>query len=41
MSKILEIMYGGRGTQFDPDVVDIFRRLYESGEVADVTADAE
>ena len=40
-SKILEIMYGGRGTQFDPDVIDIFRQLYESGEVSKVTADTE
>jgi len=40
-AKILEIMYGGRGTQFDPDVVDVFRQLYESGEVAQVTADTD
>jgi putative nucleotidyltransferase with HDIG domain len=40
-AKILDIMYGGRGTQFDPDVIDVFRQLYESGEVAKLTADAE
>ena len=32
-SKILEIMYGGAGTQFDPDIIDVFRGLYESGEL--------
>lgn len=37
--KILEIMYGGAGTQFDPDIIDIFRKLYQSGEVAKVLAD--
>jgi putative nucleotidyltransferase with HDIG domain len=31
--KILEIMYSGAGSQFDPDMIDIFRKLYESGEV--------
>jgi putative nucleotidyltransferase with HDIG domain len=40
-AEILEIMYSGSGTQFDPDVIDVFRRLYESGEVARVTADTE
>ncbi len=40
-SEILDIMYGGRGTQFDPDVIDVFRQLYESGEVAKVTTDAD
>jgi putative nucleotidyltransferase with HDIG domain len=33
---ILEIMYKGAGNQFDPDVVSIFRMLYESGEVSDL-----
>lgn len=32
--KILDIIYSGAGSQFDPDMVDVFRRLYESGEVA-------
>jgi putative nucleotidyltransferase with HDIG domain len=40
-SKILEIIYGGAGTQFDPDIVDIFRRMLESGEVAHVMAEAD
>ena len=40
-SKILEIMYGGAGTQFDPDIIDIFRRMYESGEVAKLTAETD
>jgi putative nucleotidyltransferase with HDIG domain len=31
--KILDIMYSGAGSQFDPDMVDIFRKLYESGDV--------
>ncbi len=40
-AKILEIMYGGAGTQFDPDIIDIFRKLYESGELAKITAETE
>jgi putative nucleotidyltransferase with HDIG domain len=39
--KILEIMYGGAGSQFDPDIIDIFRRLYESGEIAKITSETE
>jgi putative nucleotidyltransferase with HDIG domain len=35
-SKILEIMYGGAGTQFDPDIIKVFRELYESGELVRV-----
>jgi putative nucleotidyltransferase with HDIG domain len=31
--KILDIMYSGAGSQFDPEMVDVFRKLYESGEV--------
>lgn len=31
--KILDIIYGGAGSQFDPEMVDVFRKLYESGEV--------
>jgi putative nucleotidyltransferase with HDIG domain len=34
--KILEIMYGGAGTQFDPEIIDVFRGLYESGELTRV-----
>jgi putative nucleotidyltransferase with HDIG domain len=32
-AKILHIMYSGAGSQFDPDMVHVFRKLYESGEV--------
>lgn len=39
--KILEIMYGGAGTQFDPDIIDIFRKLYESGEIARLVAETD
>jgi putative nucleotidyltransferase with HDIG domain len=34
--KILNIMYGGSGTQFDPQVIDAFRRLYERGELKEI-----
>ena len=37
--KILEIMYGGAGTQFDPRIIEVFRELYESGELTNVLAD--
>ncbi|MBR9984484.1 MAG: response regulator [Desulfosarcina sp.] len=30
-AKILEIMYGGSGTQFDAGVIDSFRSLYDQG----------
>jgi HD-GYP domain-containing protein (c-di-GMP phosphodiesterase class II) len=30
-AEILEIMYGGAGTQFDAGVIDAFRSLYEKG----------
>ena len=40
-SKILSIIYGGAGTQFDPEIIDVFRRMYESGEVAQISAEAE
>jgi putative nucleotidyltransferase with HDIG domain len=36
-SEILKIMYSGAETQFDPDMVNVFRKLYESGEVLKVT----
>ncbi|MGA6925748.1 MAG: HD domain-containing phosphohydrolase [Desulfosarcina sp.] len=29
--KILQIMYGGAGTQFDAGVIDVFRSLYDQG----------
>ncbi len=39
--KILGIMYGGAGSQFDPDIIDVFRKLYEAGELAKVLAEEE
>jgi putative nucleotidyltransferase with HDIG domain len=35
-SKILQIMYGGAGTQFDAGVIDVFRKLYKRGAIADI-----
>ncbi len=32
-SRILQIMYGGSGSQFDPDVIDTFRMLYDKGDL--------
>ena len=40
-SEILGIMYGGAGTQFDPDIVEVFRRMFDSGEIAHVMALAD
>jgi putative nucleotidyltransferase with HDIG domain len=37
-SEILKIIYGGSGSQFDADVVDIFRSLYDQGLVEPVDA---
>ena len=37
-SKILQIMYGGSGTQFDPEVINVFRSLYEKGSLRDIIA---
>ncbi len=34
--KILEIMYGGSGTQFDPQVIQTFKMLYERGDLKDI-----
>ncbi|KJS33673.1 MAG: transcriptional regulator [Desulfatitalea sp. BRH_c12] len=39
--KILEIMYEGAGTQFDPDIIDVFRTLYQSGELRHALAVGE
>jgi putative nucleotidyltransferase with HDIG domain len=39
--KILEIMYGGSGTQFDPEIIDIFRQLYQAGELTAITAETD
>ncbi|GAB6907266.1 Predicted two-component system transcriptional regulator [Desulfosarcina cetonica] len=38
--RILGIMYGGSGTQFDAGVIDVFRSLYEKGDIAQILADA-
>lgn len=40
-SKILSIMYGGAGTQFDPYIIDVFRRMFESGEISHVMANVD
>jgi putative nucleotidyltransferase with HDIG domain len=32
-SRILKIMYEGAGSQFDPDVVEAFRQLYDQGTI--------
>ena len=34
--KILQIMYGGSGTQFDAGVIETFRSLYEAGVLQDI-----
>ncbi len=34
--KILQIMYGGAGTQFDPGVIDAFRSLYAKGSLRQI-----
>ena len=34
--KILKIMYDGSGTQFDPQVIDAFRKLYERGDLKEI-----
>lgn len=39
--KILGIMYSGAGSQFDPDIVYVFRRLYESGQVVELLEEAD
>jgi HD-GYP domain-containing protein (c-di-GMP phosphodiesterase class II) len=39
--KILHIMYSGAGSQFDPDMVDVFRKLYESGEVTELLEETD
>ncbi len=40
-SRILDIIFGGAGTQFDPDIIEVFRRMFQSGEVAHVMAEAD
>jgi len=39
--QILDIMYSGSGSQFDPEVVSVFRELYKSGEIARVLEDSD
>lgn len=39
--KILDLMYSSAGSRFDPDMVDVFRRLYESGEVARLSEETD
>jgi putative nucleotidyltransferase with HDIG domain len=34
--RILKIMYGGAGTQFDPGVIDTFRSLYDKGTIRQI-----
>ncbi len=36
-TKILQIMYGGSGSQFDAGVIDTFRSLYEQGVLKEIT----
>ena len=40
-SKILNIIYGGAGTQFDPEIIEVFRSMFESGEISHVMAMAD
>ena len=40
-SRILKIMYDGAGAQFDPQIIDIFRKLHKSGEVAKAAVDQD
>ncbi len=35
-NKILQIIYGGSGTQFDRDVIETFRSLYDRGVIKEV-----
>ncbi len=39
--KILSIMYSGAGTQFDPEIIGVFRQLYESGDMVRITQETE
>ena len=38
-SEILNIMYDGAGTQFDPEVIDIFKKLYQEGVIQKIIAE--
>jgi putative nucleotidyltransferase with HDIG domain len=37
-SKILQIMYGGSGTQFDPEIINTFKALYDKGVLKEIIA---
>jgi putative nucleotidyltransferase with HDIG domain len=39
--NILGIIYGGAGSQFDPEIIEVFRGLYESGEVAKISEETD
>ena len=39
--KILNIIYGGAGTQFDPELINVFRHMYETGTVGKITEETE
>jgi len=34
--KILKIMYDGSGSQFDPEVIETFRKLYDRGDLKEI-----
>jgi putative nucleotidyltransferase with HDIG domain len=37
---ILKIIYDGAGTQFDPDIIDVFRTLHQSGALHEALSDS-
>ena len=39
--QILDIMYSGAGSQFDPEIVAVFRELYESGTIRETIRDVD
>lgn len=39
--KILDIIYGSAGSQFDPEIIEAFRGLYESGEVTKISEETD
>lgn len=39
--KILQIMYGGSGTQFDAQVIEAFRGLYEQGRLQEILEETD
>lgn len=40
-TKILDIIYGGAGSQFDSEIIEVFRGLYETGEVTKISEDTD